>query len=158
MRMTIVRHTLAHEKKSWSGPDLERPLDPIGERQAAGMARLLMKHKVRRIISSPAIRCVQTMQPLADAADVPIEVWSELGRDANAKRLTACFTDPEYHDAVLCTHGEVLHQLLLVDNVRRIASRGKLSKRRLLIKGSAWRLEITTSGRVSELNHVRPTK
>jgi hypothetical protein len=32
------------------------------------MAPVLMKHKVRRIISSPAIRCVQTMQPLAAAS------------------------------------------------------------------------------------------
>ena len=158
MRMTIVRHALARDKKSWPGPDLERPLDPIGKRQAAGMAPLLMKHKVRRIISSPAIRCVQTVQPLADAANVPIELWDDLGRDADATRILAAFTDPEYRDAVLCTHGEVLHQLLLADNVRRIAHRGRLSPRRLLIKGSAWRLEITTSGRVSKLNHLRPTK
>ena len=121
MRMTIVRHALAREKKSWPGPDLERPLDPTGERQAVGLASLLMKHKVRRIISSPAIRCVQTMQPLAEAANVPIELWDELGRDAETTRLMACFTDPAYRDAVLCTHGEVLHQLLLIDNVRRIA-------------------------------------
>ena len=80
MRMTIVRSRAAREKKSWRGPDLKRPLDPIGERQAAAMALVLMKHKVRRIISSPAIRCVQTMQPLADAADVPIELWDELGQ------------------------------------------------------------------------------
>jgi phosphohistidine phosphatase SixA len=158
MRMTIVRHALALDKKSWPGPDLERPLDPIGERQAAGMAPLLMKHKVRRIISSPALRCVQTMQPLADAANVPIELWDELGRDAAATRVLTAFTDPEYRDAVLCTHGEVLHQLLRADNVRRIARRGRLSPRRLLIKGSAWRLEITTSGLVSKLNHLRPIK
>jgi phosphohistidine phosphatase SixA len=158
MRMTIVRHALARDKKSWPGPDLERPLDPIGVGQATRMVPLLMKHKVRRIISSPALRCVQTMRPLADAANVPIELWDELGRDATATRLAACFTDPKYHNAVLCTHGEVLHQLLLVDNVRRLARRGRLSPRRLLIKGSAWRLEITTSGRVSKLNHIRPMK
>ena len=158
MRMTIVRHALARDKKSWPGPDVERPLDPIGERQAAGMAGVLMKHKVRRIISSPAIRCVQTMQPLADAVNVSIEVWDELARDADATRILAAFTDPEFHDAVLCTHGEVLHQLLRADTVRRIARRGRLSPRRLLIKGSAWRLEITTGGRVAKLNHLRPIK
>ena len=157
--MTIVRHALARDKKSWPGPDVERPLAPFGERQAAGMAPVLLRHKVRRIISSPAVRCIQTMEPLAAAADVPIELWDELGRDANAtESLMACFTDPQYHNAVLCTHGEVLHQLLLVENVRRIARRGRFSTRRLLIKGSAWRLEITSSGRVSKLNHLRPIK
>ena len=45
-----------------------------------------MKHEVRRIISSPALRCVQTVQPLADAANVPIELWDELGHDATATR------------------------------------------------------------------------
>ena len=98
------------------------------------------------------------MQPLADAAKVPIELWDGLGRDADATRILTAFTDSEYHNAVLCTHGEVLHQLLLADNVRQMARRGKLSPRRLLIKGSAWRLEITTSGRVSKLNHLRPSK
>ena len=156
--MTIVRHAVAREKKSWPGPDLERPLDPTGERQAAGMATLLVKHKVRRIISSPAIRCVQTMQPLADAVNVPIELWDALERDADVTPMLTAFSDPEFHNAVLCTHGEVLHQLLQADNVRRIARHGKLSPRRLLIKGSAWRLEITTNGRVSKLNHLRPTK
>ena len=79
-------------------------------------------------------------------------------RDADATRILAAFTDPEFHDAVLCTHGEVLHQLLRADTVRRIARRGRLSPRRLLIKGSAWRLEITTGGRVAKLNHLRPIK
>ena len=55
MRLTIVRHAVARDKKSWPGPDLERPLDPIGERQAAGTALLLMNHKVRRIVSSHSI-------------------------------------------------------------------------------------------------------
>jgi 8-oxo-dGTP diphosphatase len=158
MRMTIVRHALARDKKSWPGPDLERPLDPIGERQAAGMARVLMKHKVRRIISSPALRCIQTMQPLADAAEVPIELWEALRRDADATGILTTFADPDYGDAVLCTHGEVLDQLLRVDNVRRLARHGRLSPRRLLIKGSAWRLEITAGGRVSTLKHLMPRK
>ena len=95
------------------------------------MATLLMKHKVRRIISSPAIRCVQTMQPLADAVNVPIELWDALERDADATPMLTAFSDLKFHNAVQCTHGEVLHQLLQADNVRRIARHGKLSPRRL---------------------------
>lgn len=158
MRMTIVRHALARDKKSWPGADLERPLDSVGERQAAGMARSLLQHEVRRVISSPATRCVQTMKPLAEAASLPIELWDALRRDADAAQILATFSDPDYHNAVLCTHGEVLHQLLLVGSVRRVARRGRLSPQRLLIKGSAWRLTITTGGRVSKLHHLKPTK
>ena len=120
------------------------------------MVAWLTKHEVRRILSSPAIRCVQTMQPLADAAKVPIELWDACGRPDATPILTA-FSDPEYHNAVLCTHGEVLHQLLRADNVQRIARHGKPSPppadQRIGVA-----LEITTSGRVSKLNHLRPTK
>ena len=36
MRLTIVRHASAGTKRAWPGPDVERPLDPDGERDAAG--------------------------------------------------------------------------------------------------------------------------
>ena len=158
MRMTIVRHAVARDKKSWPGSDLERPLDPIGERQAAGMARLLMKHKVRRIISSPAIRCVQTVQPLADATGVSIELWDASA--ATPMRRACSWPSPIPSIAMQCCAPTVKCSINCCwpTTCDGSPAAARLSTRRLLIKGSAWRLEITTSGRVSNLNHLRPIK
>lgn len=157
MRLTIVRHAHAGDKGTWSGDDLQRPLDERGEQQVAALVPLLNRHRVSRIVSSPALRCVQTVQALADTTGLPIEIWSDLGPEGPASSLiVASFGDRTFDDAVVCTHGEMLQQLLALEDIRRVARRSHLSRRRLLIKGSAWRLHITDDGRVTKLVHQLP--
>ena len=71
----LVRHADAHGRDRWWGkPDRDRPLTDVGHDQAKRIARNL--HAERRIdalFSSPFVRCVQTLQPLADSAGLPIE-------------------------------------------------------------------------------------
>lgn len=157
MHLTIVRHAYAGEKRAWRGPDLERPLDAVGQQQAIALTPLLQRHAVSRIVSSPALRCHQTVEPLAEAVGVAIETWSDLGPDGFASRIiTACFGDAEFDDAVLCTHGELLQPLLQLEDVRRQVSRRRLARSTLLTKGSAWRLHVTSAGRVTGLTHLLP--
>lgn len=157
MRLTIVRHADAGEKRHWHGPDLERPLDATGHEQVLALTPLLLRHDVGRIVSSPALRCVQTVEPLADAVGVTIETWADLGPDGFASRIiTACFGDGEFDDAVLCTHGELLQPLLQLEDIRRQMSRHRFTRGRLLTKGSAWRLHLTSTGQVTKLVHLLP--
>lgn len=156
MRLTIVRHARAGNKRTWTEPDLIRPLEPVGEVRAVALASILAERPVARLVSSPATRCVQTLQPLADLVDLPIEIWDGLGPEAHVSSLTACFGDPSFGDAVLCTHGEVMRPLLRKLDLRRVTRRGdRLDRRRLLTKGSAWRLRIS-HGRIVELDHLVP--
>jgi phosphohistidine phosphatase SixA len=157
MRLTIVRHAYAGDKRRWRGDDLQRPLPPVGLAQAEGLAPLLLAHRVRRVLSSPALRCVQTVEPTAGRADVEIETWDELGPQGPGSWIvTTCFGDPAFDDAVLCTHGEVLQPLLQLEDVRREARRQRLSRRQLLTKGAAWRLHITDGARVTRLVQIVP--
>lgn len=157
MRLTIVRHASAGTKRAWPGPDIDRPLDPDGERDAAELAGLLSRHPVGRLVSSPAVRCLQTLQPLAELAGRPIEAWDGLGTEAGPSNLKACLQDPGLEHAVLCTHGEAMRPLLRsIDLDHLTKSDLPRDRRRLLTKGSAWRLRVTPRGKVVELVHVVP--
>jgi 8-oxo-dGTP diphosphatase len=157
MRLTIVRHASAGTKRAWPGPDSERPLDAAGERDARELARLLAKHPVGRLISSPAVRCTQTLQPLAELSGRPVETWDGLGTDRGPTTLKTCLLDPGLEHAVLCTHGEAMRPLLRSIDLDHLATSDLPGdRRRLLTKGSAWRLRVTSRGKVVELLHVVP--
>ena len=65
MDLYLVRHAHAGSRSSWEGRDLHRPLSKKGRRQADAIADLLAEAGIERLLSSPARRCVQTLEPLA---------------------------------------------------------------------------------------------
>ena len=156
MRLTLVRHAFAGHKGNWH-PDLERPLDELGVRQTESLTRVLARRRVRRIISSPAVRCVQTVAPLAEAIDIAVEVWPDLGPEGFSRWiLMACIADPDFDRAVVCTHGELMSPLLERDDIAGLTQRDGLKRDRLLTKGSAWQLTVDARGIVTALAHVLP--
>jgi phosphohistidine phosphatase SixA len=155
MRLIILRHATAGHKRDWTGPDAQRPLDIEGERTAELLAKVLADDGVRRLVSSPTTRCIQTLGPLAELCDIPIELWDGLGPDADAANIVACFTNPAFADAVLCTHGEVISPLLTKPAFRTLMRDCGLSQAKLLTKGTAWRLRLTPKGKEVGFKHRR---
>jgi len=153
VHVTIVRHANAGNKRAWGGSDDVRPLDAFGVAQAAAMApRLAAAGTVRRLVSSPSLRCVQTLQPLAGMLDTEIETWDALAPHAGAGGLRSTLGHPAFDDAVVCTHGELLRPLLRTLR-RRGLDRPPAHGRSLLAKGSAWRLTIEPDGTISRFTH-----
>ena len=74
MGLYVVRHGKAGQRDAWDGPDHLRPLSRAGRAQAEGLATWLVHEAVSRILSSPATRCVQTVQPLAGKLGLEVEV------------------------------------------------------------------------------------
>jgi 8-oxo-dGTP diphosphatase len=110
--VVLVRHGRAGERAEWEGDDHLRPLDKKGRRQAKGLVALLERYPVDRIVSSPYVRCVQTVQPLAEARGLPLE---EAGELAEGKELADVLALLERADAacpVLCTHGDVVCEVI----------------------------------------------
>ena len=103
--MLLVRHGSAGDRAAWDGDDRRRPLDERGLRQAEVLVELMAPYQVERILSSPAVRCVQTMEPLAHARGLAIDVREELAEErqwtegAELVRLLAG------SDALICGHG-----------------------------------------------------
>ena len=157
MRVILVRHASADDQHHWSGSDQDRPLDPTGERQAKELAQLLVRHSGTRLVSSPARRCVQTLQPLADELGQPIETTADLALSAPSSTVLGLVTDESFDNAVVCTHGEVMAPLLS-DLLRRgVVLAEHIERRRILAKGTAWELILSADSGTFLLRHLDPT-
>jgi 8-oxo-dGTP pyrophosphatase MutT (NUDIX family)/phosphohistidine phosphatase SixA len=138
----LIRHAKAGSRSEWSEDDRVRPLSKKGRAQAEGIARGLATLEVTRIISSPYVRCVQTVRPLALASGIPIEERDELAEGA---RIAASWELLQglSGSAALCSHGDVIPAL-----IRRAEKDGARMMSPLeFSKGSVWRLE-RVAGRV----------
>ena len=60
-----VRHAKAGSRSDWTGDDRKRPLSKKGMKQAEDLVALLDPFPITAIFSSPYLRCVQTVEPLA---------------------------------------------------------------------------------------------
>jgi 8-oxo-(d)GTP phosphatase len=64
--LILLRHAKAQAKSDWKGEDADRPLDDAGLDDAKALAELLACFAPRaRVISSPAVRCTETVRPFA---------------------------------------------------------------------------------------------
>jgi 8-oxo-dGTP diphosphatase len=70
----LVRHARAGKRTEWRGTDRKRPLEPMGEAQAAKLATLLELFAPDRIVSADLERCVETVRPLAKHVGLPIQI------------------------------------------------------------------------------------
>ena len=130
-QVVLVRHARAGDRDAWPGDDRARPLDDRGRRQARAIADLLAGAGVTRLVSSPALRCVETLAPLSAALAVDIEQRDELAEDAPREALRRLLEEVAHRPAALCLHGDVFPDLL----------DGRTSK-----KGGAWVVRVAGDG------------
>jgi len=111
--LLLVRHARAGNRSKWRGDDRLRPLTRKGTRQAEGLVGLLDQLGPERILSSPFVRCVQTVAPLAAARGLDVEEVEELeeGRGRKAVLLLAGLAGSG-PAVVACTHGDVVLEAL----------------------------------------------
>jgi phosphohistidine phosphatase SixA len=101
----LIRHGSAGERAAWTGDDRERPLDEKGEDQAERLVALLAAYGIDRILSSPALRCVATVEPLARARELPIELRHELSEEEQGSAGADLVRSLAASDAAVCGHG-----------------------------------------------------
>lgn len=107
MTLYFVRHAKAGDRSSWSGPDLQRPLSKAGWQQAHKLGKRLGSVGATTLVSSPYVRCVQTLEPLAERARLPIETDERLTEGAAFEGAIELLTEIA-DGAVLCSHGDVI--------------------------------------------------
>jgi broad specificity phosphatase PhoE len=149
--LLLVRHAHAGNKQRWDGPDSLRPLSAIGHAEAAGLVVRLEDYPISRILSSPTLRCHQTVHPLARDRRLRIDHEEALGVDADLARVLALLSDPRLPDAVVCTHGEVIGQVL----TRLVADGLAVDQPLAWPKGSTWLLE-GANGRPPHARYLPP--
>jgi hypothetical protein len=102
--MLLVRHAWAGERAEWEGDDRLRPLDERGLRQAEELVELLACYEIDRIVSSPYVRCVQTVEPLARERGLSVETREELSEELQGIAGVRLVLSVEPNTAVSC-HG-----------------------------------------------------
>jgi broad specificity phosphatase PhoE len=124
----------------------------VGQAEAAGLLVRLDDYPVGRILSSPTVRCQQTVQPLAHDRYLPIEILPALGVAADPVAVLALLGDDQLRDAVVCTHGEVIAEVL-----GRLVVMDGLAVNQPLAwpKGSTWLLD-GADGRLRSGRYLPP--
>lgn len=139
LRQTIVylvRHAHAGQRAT-SGRDIYRPLSERGITEAAGLTAGLKDCRIDTVLSSPATRCVQTVQGLATARDLDVFEVENLWEDSLPTDMLAvieAFTVEE--NLAVCSHGNLIPEVLeLMARKHKIEVIGRGCE-----KGSVWEL------------------
>jgi 8-oxo-dGTP diphosphatase len=107
--LIVVRHGKAASRADYDD-DLARPLTPVGVEQAATLVPLLSAYGVRRVVSSPAVRCAQTVEPYAHSISTFLEIDDRLAEDTRAAQVDRSVTAllDRKKPVALCSHRPTL--------------------------------------------------
>jgi 8-oxo-(d)GTP phosphatase len=165
--VVLVRHTATVSKSGWRATggqdDMERPLSPHGEEQAALLADILGCLSPARAVSSAAERCVATLRPYAARSGAEVETepaftleavrtspvvntWSP--SPAGHKRMAELAAGPA--SAVVCGHRQNI-PTLLAWVCRELHA--PMLVGRPLPKGGFWVLQVGQDGLASAERH-----
>lgn len=108
MTLYVVRHAKAGDRAAWRGPDVDRPLTKPGRRQAEALVALLAPEGPVEVASSPHVRCIQTVQPLASHLGLAVETTDTLAEGAAPECLVERFYAAMDTPRVWCSHGDVI--------------------------------------------------
>jgi 8-oxo-dGTP diphosphatase len=168
MHLFLVRHGAAGSRHKWNGPDRLRPLSVKGERQAKALVPVVLGQlasgvplsaaqagppgpSITRVLSSPYIRCIQTVEPLAHELGLKVEPARPLAEGAKPRSVTTVVRG--LHDpAVLCSHGDVVP--LILETLAR-EDGFELPAAYLCQKGSTWHL-VGDDDRYMEAHYIPP--
>jgi broad specificity phosphatase PhoE len=125
-------------------------LSKAGRRQAEALAATLAAAGVTQLVSSPSVRCHQTLTPAAERLGLEVATdpaLTEGSRLKDALRLVSCHLD---EDVALCSHGDVLGDLL-----NHYADQGAALDGDRMEKASIWVLQVE-DGDVRSATYLPP--
>jgi broad specificity phosphatase PhoE len=148
----LVRHAKAGDRSSWPGDDFQRPLVRRGQLQAEGLLAQFAGLPIDRLLSSPYIRCMETLVPLGGERMLAVEPVSALTEGASLEDALTLVRKHAHHDAVMCSHGDVIPMML-----DHYAAQGvDLGPDPVCPKGCTWILEVDATGDVAKATYVAP--
>jgi 8-oxo-dGTP diphosphatase len=110
MSVLLLRHTSAGDRDAWEDDDELRPLDKRGRKQALALTTLPATRSIERIVSSPYRRCVESVEALADARGLPIELDERLAEGVPTHLTLGLLA--ELDGGLACTHGDVIEAVV----------------------------------------------
>lgn len=150
----IVRHATAGRKARYKGDDRKRPLDKQGRAQAESLVGQLLSFGAGELYAADRVRCLQTLNPLAEELGTVIhsepalteKAYADNRKAARRRILEIAATSA---NPVICTQGEVIPDIIEWwcerDGVRPDKSRNR--------KGSTWVMSLS-EGRLIAADHI----
>jgi len=136
MSLLMVRHADAGDRAAWTGDDRRRPLSATGRRQAEALVVQYADRDLQRILSSPALRCTATVEPVATARGLEVEEHEALAEGASFDQVDGLLRELADTDtsAVLCSHADVIGSIVTALSHREVRLGGAPSAR----KAATW--------------------
>jgi 8-oxo-dGTP diphosphatase len=141
----VVRHAKAGSRSHWTGDDRLRPLSKKGFKQAEELVSVLEPFPISAIFSSPFLRCVQTVEPLARAHGMALKESASLAEGHGLTGAMQYLGDPNLDHVVLSTHGDLVWELVEELVKRHVVRAGDGG----FEKGSTWVVEVENRSFVS---------
>ena len=141
MTLYIVRHAKAGKRSEWDGPDTLRPLSDKGWEQAQAIAKKLIELKPIALISSPAVRCMQTLEPLSEAMKIKIVADERLFEDGDVAKMIELL-EAAQDSTVISSHGDMIPEAVKILQRRGMEINSKPDWR----KATVWVVERTKNG------------
>ncbi|MGB7859748.1 MAG: NUDIX hydrolase [Acidimicrobiia bacterium] len=149
----LLRHGTAGNRSKWNDDDRIRPLTRKGERQAMALAGYLEDKGIERIVTSPYLRCVATVEGLAKEIGATVEISAALAEGPDIDAAYELVDSLVGHNAVLCSHGDVIPAVM-----NRLMWAGlTLESRFYCSKASIWEVGVA-GGRFTTASYVAPPK
>ena len=154
MPLFLVRHAKAGKRSKWledpanDNDDRKRPLDDKGILQAEALADRLTDFAPTLLLSSPFMRCIQTLKPLGATLAITVTSDERLAEDNPFEPILELLEScPD--NAVLCSHGDMIPMVtdalerrgMVVTGMRdsRKASVWVLERKKgIIVRGHAW--------------------
>jgi len=151
----LIRHADAGSRSAWKDDDRLRPLSKKGRRQSAHLVTALGDVGLTRLVSSGSVRCIETLEPLAEVTGLPVETDARLyeGSDGPAALAVAAEVRALGDVAALCSHGDVIPDLLSELRINGTTFHHTLT----WPKGSVWVLS-GEGGHWSDARHIPTPK
>lgn len=111
--LILLRHGKAIAREEWEGDDGDRPLAQLGQQQSKRMHALYHPFGVTEIHTSDAVRCYETVAPIARTMSLNLVYWTELSEYAFEKDKKAAINvvndiiESEAR-AMVCGHNPVI--------------------------------------------------
>jgi 8-oxo-dGTP diphosphatase len=150
MVVAFVRHAHAGSRSTWTEDDRLRPLSLKGRGQAAGIAATLQSLDITALLSSPYLRCIQTLEPMSDTTDIPITIDDRLAEDTPFE-ATLSLLEHVADGAALCSHGDVIPA-----TIDALVRRGMLIEGPAVLRKGSMYLLHREGGRFSRAEYVPP--
>ena len=115
--LILLRHCKALARSEWPSDDDDRPLDALGQNQAMKLLSSYQAFNLAEIHTSDAIRCYDTVAPMAKALGMNLIVTGKISESSFKKDKDKTF---EYFkeliksekSILICSHNPILPKLL----------------------------------------------